>query len=43
MTTPAVGYGQHMDVSHTLYWFMMFGVHILIAHRDLRRGTGWFH
>lgn len=43
MIDPIVGYGRRGDVSHAPDWFVMYGVHILIAHRDLRRGTGWFH
>lgn len=43
MTNPTMWYGQCRVVSHTQNWFLIYGVHILISRRDLRRGTSWFH
>lgn len=42
-TYPTMCYRGRRVVSHALDWYVMHGVHILIARRDLRHGIGWFH
>lgn len=41
MIDPTTWYGQRREISHALNCFMVKGVHLLIACRDLRCGTGW--